>query len=74
MRRVFATATVGIRASQYRCIRHAASVGDPVDGAGQGPMLLHALSREVERAGKPPVAAEAPLPPHFAEAGFGDAL
>lgn len=51
-----------------------AILGDPVYGAGQGPMLLHALSLKVERAGKPPVAAEAPLPPRFAEAGFGDAL
>ena len=51
-----------------------AILGDPVYGAGQGPMLLHALSLKIERAGKPPVAAEAPLPPRFAEAGFGDDL
>ena len=31
--------------------------GDPVYGAGKGPMLLHALSLRVERGGKPPVEA-----------------
>ena len=46
--------------------------GDPVYGAGRGPMLLHALSLRVEREGKPPVEATAPLPPTFAHAGFGD--
>ena len=35
-------------------------------------MLLHALSLRVERDGKPPVEATAPLPPTFVEAGFGD--
>jgi tRNA pseudouridine32 synthase/23S rRNA pseudouridine746 synthase len=59
---------------------HAASgvgvpiAGDPVYGAGRGPMLLHALSLKVERGGKPPVEATAPLPPTFIQAGFGDAL
>jgi tRNA pseudouridine32 synthase/23S rRNA pseudouridine746 synthase len=44
--------------------------GDPVYGAGRGPMLLHALSLRVAREGKPPVEATAPLPPSFAYAGF----
>ncbi len=48
--------------------------GDPVYGNGRGPMLLHALSLRMERDGKPPVEAVAPLPPTFAQAGFGDAL
>jgi tRNA pseudouridine32 synthase/23S rRNA pseudouridine746 synthase len=48
--------------------------GDPVYGAGRGPMLLHALSLRVERDGKPPVEATAPLPPTFVNAGFGDVL
>jgi tRNA pseudouridine32 synthase / 23S rRNA pseudouridine746 synthase len=57
---------------------HAASgigipiVGDPVYGLGKGPMLLHALSLKLERIGKPPVQATAPLPPTFVNAGFGD--
>jgi tRNA pseudouridine32 synthase/23S rRNA pseudouridine746 synthase len=46
--------------------------GDPVYGAGRGPMLLHALSLKVDREGKPPVEATAPLPPAFVAAGFGD--
>jgi tRNA pseudouridine32 synthase / 23S rRNA pseudouridine746 synthase len=46
--------------------------GDPVYGSGRGPMLLHALSLSVERDGKPPVEATAPLPPTFVNAGFGD--
>ncbi len=59
---------------------HAASgigiaiVGDPVYGAGKGPMLLHALSLKVERDGKPPIEASAPLPPTFVNAGLGDVL
>ncbi len=44
--------------------------GDPVYGAGRGPMLLHALSLRVAREGKPPVEATAPLPLSFAHAGF----
>ena len=44
--------------------------GDPVYGAGKGPMLLHALSLAVERGGKPPVEATAPLPPTFVNAGL----
>jgi tRNA pseudouridine32 synthase/23S rRNA pseudouridine746 synthase len=46
--------------------------GDPVYGAGKGPMLLHALSLRMERPGKNPVEATAPLPPTFVNAGFGD--
>lgn len=48
--------------------------GDPVYGSGRGPMLLHALSLKVEREGKKPVEAEAPLPPTFINAGYGDVL
>jgi tRNA pseudouridine32 synthase/23S rRNA pseudouridine746 synthase len=57
---------------------HAASglgmpiAGDPVYGGGGAPMLLHALSLRMEREGKAPVEARAPLPAAFAEAGFGD--
>jgi tRNA pseudouridine32 synthase/23S rRNA pseudouridine746 synthase len=47
--------------------------GDPVYGAGRGPMLLHARSIRVEREGKPPIEAVAPLPPSFAYSGFPDA-
>jgi tRNA pseudouridine32 synthase/23S rRNA pseudouridine746 synthase len=46
--------------------------GDPVYGAGRGPMLLHARSLEVAREGKEPIAATAPLPPTFIQAGFED--
>lgn len=46
--------------------------GDPVYGRGKGPMLLHALSLRMEREGKNPVEATAPLPPTFVNAGFGD--
>jgi len=49
-------------------------VGDPVYGGSRGPMLLHALSLRVERDGKPPIEATAPLPPAFVNAGFGDVL
>ena len=48
--------------------------GDPVYGAGKGPMLLHALSLRVERDGKPAIEAAAPLPPTFVNAGLGDVL
>jgi tRNA pseudouridine32 synthase / 23S rRNA pseudouridine746 synthase len=57
---------------------HAASglgipiAGDPVYGRGRGPMLLHALSLRMQREGKNPVEAKAPLPPTFVNAGFGD--
>lgn len=58
---------------------HAASgigipiAGDPVYGRKGGPMLLHAVSLRLEREGKRPVEARAPLPPSFAAAGFDDA-
>lgn len=47
--------------------------GDPVYGKGEGPLLLHALSLRLEREGKRPIEALAPLPPSFHEAGFTDA-
>jgi len=43
------------------------------DAAWTGPMLLHARSLHVARAGKPPVEATAPVPSAFADAGFPDA-
>jgi tRNA pseudouridine32 synthase/23S rRNA pseudouridine746 synthase len=46
--------------------------GDPVYGAGKGPMLLHARSLRLERANKEPIDATAPLPPTFLQAGFED--
>lgn len=52
---------------------HAASglgtpiAGDPVYGRAGGPMMLHAASLTVPRDGKPSIAADAPLPPHFAD-------
>lgn len=55
---------------------HAASglglpiVGDPVYGDGVGKTLLHATSIRIEREGKNPVAATAPLPDAFTQAGF----
>ena len=48
--------------------------GDPVYGAGRGPMLLHALSLRLDREGKNVIEATAPLPPTFVSAGFGDVL
>jgi tRNA pseudouridine32 synthase/23S rRNA pseudouridine746 synthase len=50
-----------------------AIVGDPVYGAGGQAMLLHAARLVVPRESKPAIAAEAPLPARFAEAGFADA-
>jgi tRNA pseudouridine32 synthase/23S rRNA pseudouridine746 synthase len=50
----------------------AAVAGDPVYGRAGGPMLLHAAALTVPRPPKPDIAAEAPLPMTFAEAGFGD--
>jgi tRNA pseudouridine32 synthase/23S rRNA pseudouridine746 synthase len=41
-------------------------VGDAVYGTGRVEMLLHALSLEVPRDGKPAIAARAPLPDRFA--------
>ena len=46
--------------------------GDPVYGRAGGAMLLHAAALTVPRPPKPDIAAEAPLPASFAEAGFGD--
>ena len=57
---------------------HAASgigvpiLGDPVYGNASGfRMLLHAASLRLEREGKEPIDATAPLPLSFANAGFG---
>ena len=50
----------------------ASIVGDPIYGGGEGPMLLHAVSLRLERDGKRPIEATAPLPPAFTAAGFGD--
>jgi tRNA pseudouridine32 synthase / 23S rRNA pseudouridine746 synthase len=47
-----------------------AIAGDPVYGDGVGPMMLHAKALRLVRAGKPDVAAEAPLPDRFIQAGF----
>jgi tRNA pseudouridine32 synthase/23S rRNA pseudouridine746 synthase len=52
-------------------------VGDPVygltpDTSGE-PLLLHARMLRVERTGKPPVEAIAPMPERFAQGGFADA-
>jgi tRNA pseudouridine32 synthase / 23S rRNA pseudouridine746 synthase len=55
---------------------HAASglgypiIGDPVYGRAGEQMLLHGAFLSLPRANKPPAEASAPLPPHFAEAGF----
>nr|MDQ2879420.1 RNA pseudouridine synthase [Pseudomonadota bacterium] len=46
--------------------------GDPVYGTAAPHMLLHAVSLIVPRGEKEPVRAEAPLPQHFIDAGFGD--
>jgi tRNA pseudouridine32 synthase/23S rRNA pseudouridine746 synthase len=51
----------------------AAIAGDPVYGDGKGPMLLHASALSLEREGKRPIEAEAPLPPSFPYAGFFNA-
>lgn len=53
-------------------------VGDPVYThlavpASRTPLLLHARLLRVERSGKPPVDAIAPMPERFAEGGFSDA-
>lgn len=48
-------------------------VGDPVYGAltkDSPNMLLHGRFLSLERTGKPPVEATAPLPAHFVDAGF----
>lgn len=59
---------------------HAASgigiplLGDPVYGerAGAARTMLHAAGLEVQREGKPPIVAAAPLPADFAALGFVD--
>lgn len=56
-------------------------LGDPIYAAGGSAptapssfrMLLHAASLRLEREGKTPIEALAPLPPAFASAGFEDA-
>lgn len=47
-------------------------VGDPVYGKAGEPMLLHAASLTIPRGNHPAIGATAPLPPHFAAAGFSD--
>ncbi len=55
---------------------HAASAlgcpisGDPIYGAGDGPMMLHASALRLEREGKNPIEAQADLPTIFSAAGF----
>ena len=52
----------------------AALLGDPVYGTGAGAprTMLHAAGLTVQRDGKPPIEAIAPLPPDFAALGFSD--
>lgn len=52
-----------------------ALLGDPVygDGSGAGRTMLHAAALTVQREGKPPIAAQAPLPADFAALGFDHA-
>ena len=47
-------------------------LGDPVYGDGKGAprTMLHAARLVVNRAGKPPIVADAPLPADFAALGF----
>jgi len=47
--------------------------GDPRYGRSEGPMLLHAMTLELDRNGKAPIAATAPLPGSFLSLGFTDA-
>jgi len=50
-------------------------MGDPVYGrAHPAGMMLHAAALRVERPNKPPVKADAPWPPRFADVGFADAV
>ncbi len=51
-----------------------ALVGDPVYGDGKGGprTMLHALALTVQREGKPPIEARAPVPADFAALGFGE--
>ena len=52
-----------------------ALLGDPVygDGSGAGRTMLHAAALTVQREGKPPITAQAPLPADFAALGFDHA-
>ncbi|MET0180722.1 MAG: RluA family pseudouridine synthase [Novosphingobium sp.] len=52
----------------------AALIGDPVygDGNGAARTMLHAAGLSIDRDGKPPVIAVAPLPADFAALGFVD--
>jgi tRNA pseudouridine32 synthase/23S rRNA pseudouridine746 synthase len=45
--------------------------GDPVYGDGVGPMMLHASGLSLPREGKDAIAATAPIPDRFIDAGFG---
>ncbi len=45
-------------------------VGDRVYGRPGPAMMLHAATLSLDRPGKPPIAAEAPIPARFAEMGF----
>lgn len=49
-------------------------LGDPVYGSGTGAArtMLHAAGLTVQREGKPPIVAAAPLPADFAALGFAD--
>lgn len=49
-------------------------LGDPVygDGSGAKRTMLHASALTIQREGKPPIAAVAPLPADFAALGFSD--
>lgn len=51
-----------------------ALLGDPVYGDGRGAprTMLHALALTVQREGKTPIEARAPVPADFAALGFGD--
>ena len=51
-----------------------AIAGDPVYGDGRGPMMLHASGLCLPRAGKEAIAATAPIPDRFIDAGFGPEL
>ncbi len=50
----------------------AALLGDPVYGSpkGAGRTMLHAAGLTVQREGKPPIIAAAPMPEDFAACGF----
>ncbi|MGE3689989.1 MAG: RluA family pseudouridine synthase [Novosphingobium sp.] len=48
--------------------------GDPIygDGKGAGRTMLHAARLVVQREGKAPIVADAPMPPDFVALGFAD--